>query len=179
MTRHPRQKVDWTPDQFEALQYGAAQGWSAATIAEWVGGGCTRSAVLGMARRRGIALLVESTHAIHRRRVQLHDEPAAAPAEESIPDVAPEPAQESMRAIVEAHPAFLACRGAKAPSPCQWPIGDPQEQGFHFCGADAVPGKSYCPEHRAIANTPSKPYDPEAARKARGPFRASQVGQWS
>lgn len=34
---------------------------------------------------------------------------------------------------------------------CRWPIGDPREPGFHFCGKPAIPGKPYCHEHAAIA----------------------------
>lgn len=34
---------------------------------------------------------------------------------------------------------------------CRWPIGDPREPDFHFCGAPALPGKPYCAEHAAIA----------------------------
>jgi len=34
---------------------------------------------------------------------------------------------------------------------CRWPIGDPREPGFHFCGAPSMPGKPYCQEHAAIA----------------------------
>lgn len=34
---------------------------------------------------------------------------------------------------------------------CRWPVGDPKEPGFHFCGKPAIPGKPYCPEHAAIA----------------------------
>jgi len=34
---------------------------------------------------------------------------------------------------------------------CRWPIGDPREPGFHFCGKPAIPGKPYCSEHAAVA----------------------------
>ena len=34
---------------------------------------------------------------------------------------------------------------------CQWPIGDPGSDDFHFCGKAAVPGKPYCDKHCAIA----------------------------
>ncbi len=34
---------------------------------------------------------------------------------------------------------------------CRWPIGDPKEAGFHFCGGNAMSGKPYCAEHAAIA----------------------------
>jgi len=41
---------------------------------------------------------------------------------------------------------------AKGPS-CQWPIGDPQDADFHFCGAPALPGKPYCASHCSMAYT--------------------------
>tara|TARA_Y100000768_G_C23970685_1_gene680351 strand:- start:62 stop:535 length:474 start_codon:yes stop_codon:yes gene_type:complete len=30
---------------------------------------------------------------------------------------------------------------------CQWPIGDPLEEGFHYCGAQNIPTKPYCIDH--------------------------------
>lgn len=30
---------------------------------------------------------------------------------------------------------------------CRWPIGDPRQSGFHFCGAQAALGRPYCIEH--------------------------------
>jgi GcrA cell cycle regulator len=37
---------------------------------------------------------------------------------------------------------------------CKWPIGDPAEPGFHFCGLPSVPGKPYCAAHVAVAFQP-------------------------
>lgn len=37
---------------------------------------------------------------------------------------------------------------------CQWPVGDPRQQGFHFCGAAAQDGCSYCGEHMKMAYQP-------------------------
>jgi GcrA cell cycle regulator len=34
---------------------------------------------------------------------------------------------------------------------CCWPIGEPGTPTFHFCDADAVPGKPYCEPHAQIA----------------------------
>jgi GcrA cell cycle regulator len=42
---------------------------------------------------------------------------------------------------------------------CHWPIGDPQEDGFHFCGRRTY-ATPYCERHAAIAYNP-------AARKRR------------
>ena len=39
---------------------------------------------------------------------------------------------------------------------CRWPIGDPKDDDFHFCGADTVTGKPYCSEHCKIAYTSLK-----------------------
>jgi ribosomal protein S18 acetylase RimI-like enzyme len=37
---------------------------------------------------------------------------------------------------------------------CRWPIGDPQQKDFYFCGARTETENSYCARHRAIAYAP-------------------------
>lgn len=37
---------------------------------------------------------------------------------------------------------------------CKWPIGDPAEDDFYFCGLPSVPGKPYCEHHVAVAFQP-------------------------
>lgn len=37
---------------------------------------------------------------------------------------------------------------------CKWPIGDPTEDSFHFCGLPSVTGKPYCEHHVAVAFQP-------------------------
>ncbi|MBR5130757.1 MAG: hypothetical protein IKV03_06010 [Alphaproteobacteria bacterium] len=39
---------------------------------------------------------------------------------------------------------------------CRWPIGEPKDADFHFCGKDTVTGKPYCSEHCKIAYTSLK-----------------------
>lgn len=34
---------------------------------------------------------------------------------------------------------------------CRWPIGDPKDENFHFCGKKVRIGQTYCDEHAAIA----------------------------
>jgi GcrA cell cycle regulator len=34
---------------------------------------------------------------------------------------------------------------------CSWPVGNPGDRGFHFCGEPSVPGKPYCGKHCSIA----------------------------
>lgn len=42
----------------------------------------------------------------------------------------------------------------RASCPCRWPLGEVGRPGFRYCDAASAPGKSYCPEHYAIAYTP-------------------------
>ena len=34
---------------------------------------------------------------------------------------------------------------------CRWPIGDPKDENFHFCGRKVRMGQTYCEEHAALA----------------------------
>ena len=34
---------------------------------------------------------------------------------------------------------------------CQWPIGDPGDPEFHFCGKPALHGRPYCEDHCTAA----------------------------
>ena len=38
-----------------------------------------------------------------------------------------------------------------AHSACSWPVGDPQDKDFYFCGKKTVPGRPYCDEHCVTA----------------------------
>jgi GcrA cell cycle regulator len=38
-------------------------------------------------------------------------------------------------------------------STCHWPIGDPCDEDFHFCGKQTMTGKPYCTEHCKLAYT--------------------------
>ena len=37
---------------------------------------------------------------------------------------------------------------------CRWPIGDPAQAGFFFCGGGTIAGFSYCAYHCRVAYTP-------------------------
>ncbi|MEL7172748.1 MAG: GcrA family cell cycle regulator, partial [Pseudomonadota bacterium] len=48
---------------------------------------------------------------------------------------------------------------------CKWPIGDPTEDNFFFCGLPALPGKPYCEHHVLVA------YQPMSTRRDRARSR--------
>jgi hypothetical protein len=40
---------------------------------------------------------------------------------------------------------------------CRWPIGEPRQPDFHFCGKPHVPGRPYCELHWSMAFQPPRP----------------------
>ncbi len=52
--------------------------------------------------------------------------------------------------IVEAKPAGATILNLTERM-CRWPIGDPKQPGFRFCGKPSMPNLPYCAEHAAIA----------------------------
>ena len=50
---------------------------------------------------------------------------------------------------------------------CKWPVGDPRDSDFHFCGHQTAPGMPYCTEHASLAYQPQKKrYDDRKAGAA-------------
>lgn len=50
----------------------------------------------------------------------------------------------------------LSAFEALAPGGCSYPLGDPRDEDFTYCGHPADPGKSYCTEHRQVTSIPLK-----------------------
>ena len=64
-------------------------------------------------------------------------------------DTAAMPSRDTQTKSPPAQPSGEEARtGARA---CAWPIGDPDDPDFHFCGAPSIEGKPYCAEHAARA----------------------------
>jgi GcrA cell cycle regulator len=40
---------------------------------------------------------------------------------------------------------------------CRWPVGEPRQPDFHFCGKPHAPGRPYCQEHWNMAFQPPRP----------------------
>ena len=54
------------------------------------------------------------------------------------------------RAALRVPPPYQLAAAVDGPA-CKWPIGDPGDADFHFCGSPSVAARPYCPEHCAIA----------------------------
>ncbi len=155
--------MSWTNERIELLQKLWLDGWSASRIAAELANGITRNAVIGKVFRLGLSGRSEKTaqgnapasHPKHARRVaQRH---AASP--QIVGNTAlvmqplviearlPQQAREVVVPIVEPV-TILDLRE----SMCRWPIGDPAQSDFRYCGAKKIPGQGpYCACHSAIA----------------------------
>jgi len=140
----------WTAERAAELRDLWQDGLSCSAIARALGGGLTRSAVIGKAHRIGLH--------IEYPRGDYH------PQVNRVPQ-APRPRRASMRNIPTAVPepeaarrddgSFVTLLDARQ-GDCRWPIGDPQNADFHLCGNGTALGKHYCEFHvrKAVAGPP-------------------------
>lgn len=148
----------WTDANVETLKRLWARGDSCSQIASAIGCGVTRNAVIGKATRMGLApKRLSEPRARPRRRVQQPGRVASTVAgiqralrmrEAETP--APPPAEAID--IPLAQRKTLMQLNAR---PCRWPVGDPGEPGFFFCGAEPAIDRPYCPDHCHIAYGPT------------------------
>lgn len=80
-------------------------------------------------------------------------------------------------ADIEAHgEAVKTIFELKDDQTCKWPIGDPKQPGFGFCGEHPHDGETYCATHRATAYEPLAIKRPERIERISDfPFRDSVV----
>lgn len=166
--------MEWTEQRIDMLRKLWGQGQTASQIATLLGG-VTRNAVIGKAHRLGLTgrpspIKRESSEGSAPRRRS-----ATAPRRQQ-PALAPMPAARTttgMSVPVEnaagarSEPSRSEAQVAEPPAPrapsaprvaaqagsksCSWPVGDPKQPGFHFCGDAAEAGRPYCAHHCGIA----------------------------
>jgi GcrA cell cycle regulator len=155
----------WNDERVDLLKKLWADGLSASQIASRLGG-VTRNAVIGKVHRLGLSgRATTSRMKSHRpraraqaskrlmkprfanvgsaalRQLYLADsEPYTPPAEELVIPLAE---RKYIQTLTE------TC--------CRWPIGDPQDADFHFCGKKKVTGLPYCEHHARRAYQPPQP----------------------
>ncbi|MEM6410287.1 MAG: GcrA family cell cycle regulator [Pseudomonadota bacterium] len=157
----------WTEDRVDVLKKLWAEGHSASQIAKQLGG-VTRNAVIGKVHRLGLSGRATPSRPVKRPPRLARPKPQFSPAGGARMVEAKDKQQSSERAIAAAEKAALA---ALQPLPlkdgeaatiltirdsmCKWPIGDPADPKFAFCGRKAECGP-YCKEHAKVAFQPAK-----------------------
>jgi GcrA cell cycle regulator len=158
--RSRREALPWTDARIAHLKVRWSQGVTAQRIARELGGGISRSAVLGKIHRLGFAELSPRAW-VHRSQLKRAGERRishklwAALGRTFAGRQWPPPAW-VRRSLLEL-----------TRSACRWPVGDPSHPDFFFCGAEALRGEVYCAVHRARAYRPAAETIPGAASPRR------------
>jgi len=123
-------KFDWKPENLSKLAKMWAAGQSASVIGEHFK--VSRNAVIGKVHRLG---LPERKTEVGLQNARLPSGPPPAPTCANLRQPAP-PLPEGDVARIQ----------WPEEGRCKWPVGEPGEPGFGFCGLAAA--GVYCPEHR-------------------------------
>ena len=163
--------MTWTDERVELLKKLWADGLSASQIAAELGG-VTRNAVIGKVHRLGLAGRAKSPSSAAPRPRKPRAPHMLRVARPSIRGNTA--LMQAFEYDIEAEPAFvdnvipLGQRRTLlelTEETCRWPIGDPGQPDFFFCGGQAITGLPYCAYHSRVA------YQPPNARRDRRPFR--------
>ena len=134
--------MGWTEERVEQLKGLWNEGLSASQIARALGG-VSRNAVIGKVHRLGLAgraAPARSERPRAQRRAAIHAAPAL-----------PEVIEEDPIKLDDGNFATVLTITDRM---CHWPIGDPSEHEFHFCGRKPRPGSPYCEAHARKAYQP-------------------------
>ncbi len=147
--------MSWTDEQVEQLKNLWGQGSSASQIAKILGG-VTRNAVIGKAHRLGLSGGIKPAQTRSERparEASVHRQPGEvrSPPKLVTPPAPPPIPIEELEVPPEADRVSLLKLNEKM---CKWPIGNPGDATFRFCGRGAEAGTPYCVSHSARAYQP-------------------------
>jgi len=133
----------WNDEIVEQLKSLWGTGLSATEIAEQIGAP-SKNAVCGKVHRLRLGVAkttVEHKQSLRRRRKRRDALKKAA--EQRAREVPAEPVAEAAQGADVARVSFHDLEAHH----CRWPVGDPKEAGFGFCGAAPALGQPYCRHH--------------------------------
>lgn len=155
--------MSWTDERVMLLKKLWVEGKTAAEIAKLIGGGVTRNAVIGKAHRLKLSGRISPIQENTRPETTANRGSAVRkPQKQAISKMSPRDIIAPVMAPVYQED-YCYGEGVQLVElkdrMCRWPIGDPKESGFKFCGGPAAEGMSYCDHHCHAAyqlNTKSK-----------------------
>jgi GcrA cell cycle regulator len=173
--------MSWTNERIELLKKLWLDGWSASRIADELSAGITRNAVIGKVYRLGLSGRVKApaghvpasphqkaprraAHPRGRGQASIGNTALALP---PLMLEAPLPREARDVVVPICEPVTIM---ELRESMCRWPIGDPAQADFRFCGAKKLPGQvPYCSCHAGIAY-----HGQHDRRRERPPHRQSR-----
>ena len=140
--------MGWTDERVEQLKNLWTEGLSASQIARALGG-VTRNAVIGKVHRLGLAGRVTPARV---DRPRLPSVPRVSLRAHHMPE--PPVVEEAPITLDDGSHATVLTINDRM---CRWPIGDPSESEFHFCGRKPKSSSPYCEAHARKAYQPQQP----------------------
>lgn len=163
----PKKRDFWIGAKPSKLEELWKAGVSASRIAAELG--CTRNAVMGRLNRVGLL----RNGGLPARITRVKTPRAPRPAKIIPPEIT------DQEIPVEQRVSLLELTR----DTCRWPVGDPQEEGFFFCGAKPEKSGPYCPAHRARGTIQEgnygetmSPLRPKDASTSNGHTHAAETG---
>lgn len=153
--------MSWTDDRVELLRKLWLEGLSASQIANELGG-VTRNAVIGKVHRMGLSGRVKASSASARPK---RNTARAGGVKTARGNIKSNTGKTGLANVAVHKPAPII----DLPEPvikmlnllqltdqtCRWPVGDPQEEDFGFCGNSPREGDPYCEYHCRLAYQPA------------------------
>ena len=170
--------MGWTEERVAELKKLWAEGHGASQIAKRLGS-VTRNAVIGKVHRLGLSGRATPSRPVKRPPRLARPKPQHMPRQAATAA----PVRQGANALAQREPQLPAVivetdtniEPQRLPngdmvtvltvkdSMCKWPIGDPADATFGFCGRHSDGGSPYCVEHARVAFQPAK----KRERKAR------------
>jgi GcrA cell cycle regulator len=149
--------VDWNEERITTLKALWTEGLSCSAIAERLGNGITRNAVIGKVHRLNLNGVVRAPVVKKPHERKPKDKPSLASAAANSPK-----ARRALLAPVPITIPDLPENGRLtllqlSERTCKWPIGDPQDKDFCFCGHTPRDQSPYCDYHARLSYQPRDP----------------------
>lgn len=159
--------MSWTDERIGLLKKMWKEGKSAAEIAKTLGKGVTRNAVIGKAHRMGLSgrpSPIKKPVSVKKEATAKKTASASVTTSRDASKKAPAAANAKINPALARETEELKKIERETVPPgggvalidltermCKWPIGDPREDDFTFCGRSIRQGTPYCPDHAAAA----------------------------
>ena len=162
--------MSWTDERVEQLRQAWMEGKSASQIANLLGHGLTRNAVIGKVHRLGLGGRAKASGAVgtparsslSQQPVRQVVSPRSAPANRMVrgatalaiqPQTAIDAELQVMESVVLPMSVRVTIVELKE-AMCRWPLGDPASPEFRYCGSPSHSGP-YCTYHGSLAYQPA------------------------
>ena len=148
--------MGWSDESVEQLRQMWAEGLTANEIAKKLG--VTKNAIVGKVHR--LCLKARPSPIKSKGAEETEENIVAVEVVETVVEEAPVEVIEEEPEIIEepqVQPETKVCKTENIKlvdldsHTCRWPLGDPRDDDFCFCGKKVKAGQTYCDEHSAMA----------------------------